>query len=310
MANRNCPHCSSAPSSQEPVPNRADMTEFSCVRCGTFSVSGTVEALIEHNPDTWPRFVLAGVTRRAHENGRKLTLVTEDDLRELVAAAPVPRTLPRALDEVLRMISRYLRGPTGYVMLNESEDYPLVFAQSAIAFRDLLIHLVNLGLITRTQHDLRNVVISLTYAGWIRLDELRVAGAERDQAFIAMWFHPDMDPCRDEGIVPALTACGYTPLVLSNHEHNGLIDDAIISGIRASGILVADFTGNRAGVYLEAGFAMGLGIPVVRCVRDGKDFADLHFDQEHYSVIRWTTPDDLRKKLERRIQATIPGRIR
>ncbi|MBD3216397.1 MAG: hypothetical protein GF311_27540 [Candidatus Lokiarchaeota archaeon] len=69
--------------------------------------------------------------------------------------------------------------------------------------------------------------------------------------------------------------------------------------------MVADFTGHRGGVYYEAGFAMGLEIPVIRtCKAD--DFDDLHFDTEHYYHLKWDEPDDLREKLQTHIEATIP----
>jgi hypothetical protein len=50
----------------------------------------------------------------------------------------------------------------------------------------------------------------------------------------------------------------------------------MISQIRRSKFLIADFTGHRGGVYFEAGYAMGLGLPVFwTCRRD--DLDKLHF---------------------------------
>jgi nucleoside 2-deoxyribosyltransferase len=60
-------------------------------------------------------------------------------------------------------------------------------------------------------------------------------------------------------------------------EHINKIGDEIISQIRRSKFLIADFTGHRGGVYFEAGLAMGLGLPVFwTCRRD--DLDKLHFD--------------------------------
>lgn len=71
--------------------------------------------------------------------------------------------------------------------------------------------------------------------------------------------------------------------------------------------MIADFTGNRNGVYFEAGFAMGLGIPVIWTCR--KDHIDnVHFDTRQYNHIVWETPEELREKLTYRIEATIPNR--
>jgi nucleoside 2-deoxyribosyltransferase len=71
--------------------------------------------------------------------------------------------------------------------------------------------------------------------------------------------------------------------------------------------LVADFTCEpdkiRGGVYFEAGFAMGLGIPVFWTVRDTTK--DIHFDTRQYAHIVWKDAADLRKQLADRIAAVI-----
>ena len=68
--------------------------------------------------------------------------------------------------------------------------------------------------------------------------------------------------------------------------------------------MVADFTGQLAGVYYEAGFAMGLGRTVIWCCRKD-EIGKLHFDTNHKNHIDWETPEDLREGLYRRIRATI-----
>lgn len=88
-------------------------------------------------------------------------------------------------------------------------------------------------------------------------------------------------------------------------EHNEKICDTIIAKIRKSRFMVADFTGLRGGVYFEAGYALGLGLPVIwTCKNDHKD--ELHFDTRQYNHILWIDESDLYEKLRRRIEATIP----
>jgi hypothetical protein len=69
---------------------------------------------------------------------------------------------------------------------------------------------------------------------------------------------------------------------------------------------VADFTGNREGVYYEAGFAQGLDIPVIWTVREDW-LGKIHFDTRQYNHIHYRTPDELLRALKNRIMATIPG---
>ena len=86
------------------------------------------------------------------------------------------------------------------------------------------------------------------------------------------------------------------------------IDDEIIGEIRRSRFLIADFTyggkGIRGGVYYEAGFALGLGLEVIRSCR-ADQITDLHFDVNHHYHIAWSTPEELREGLERRILALV-----
>lgn len=63
--------------------------------------------------------------------------------------------------------------------------------------------------------------------------------------------------------------------------HTDRIDDKILAEIRRSGLLVADFTGHRQGVYFEAGFALGLDVPVIWCCRED-EIEKAHF--EHSAI--------------------------
>jgi len=67
---------------------------------------------------------------------------------------------------------------------------------------------------------------------------------------------------------------------------------------------VADFTGSRGGVYFEAGFALGLGIPVIWSCRKN-DVKKVHFDTRQYNHIVWNDSSDLYRQLRDRIEATI-----
>ena len=91
-------------------------------------------------------------------------------------------------------------------------------------------------------------------------------------------------------------------------EHNEKICDAIIAEIRRSRFVVADFTGQQSGVFFEAGYALGLDIPVIWTCREAqKHELERHFDTRQYNHILWTDEADLYESLRRRIEATIPA---
>ena len=149
--------------------------------------------------------------------------------------------------------------------------------------------------------------VAITVAGYRRIEE-QTSGIDSSQAFVAMWFHDSMKGALAHGMEPAIRDAGYKPFRIDQKEHINKIDDEIIAEIRRSRFLVADFThgddGARGGVYYEAGFAHGLGLPVIfTCHKDWVE--TLHFDTNHYNHIVWITMADLREKLKNRILAVI-----
>lgn len=122
--------------------------------------------------------------------------------------------------------------------------------------------------------------------------------------FVAMWFNESMEGIYCNGIKLAIERLGYESVRIDKQEHNDRIDQRIFEQIRKARFLVADLTANRAGVYYEAGFAAGQGIPVIHICKD-TDFDSRHFDVKTYNTIKYNNDVDLCKKLVSRIEGTI-----
>ena len=73
--------------------------------------------------------------------------------------------------------------------------------------------------------------------------------------------------------------------------------------------VLADVTEQRSGVYFEAGYALGLGLPVIWSVRKD-DAKNVHFDTAQYSQIRWESAKNLEEGLLDYICAIIGQRSR
>ena len=130
-----------------------------------------------------------------------------------------------------------------------------------------------------------------------------------------MWFHGSMDAPYGEGIEPALLDCGLKAHRVDREHPTQKIDDHIMAEIRRSRFVVVDLTcpiitqegqapflNARGGVYFEAGFALGLGKPVIWCAR--KEMVDLlHFDIRQYPFLLWANPAELRTMLRDRVMA-------
>ena len=149
----------------------------------------------------------------------------------------------------------------------------------------------------------------LTINGWRHLIDAKKTQPISNQAFVAMWFAEKMNAAWNDGFSLALNETGYKPIRVDLVQHNDKICDRIIAEIRRSDLLVADVTKGRRGVYFEAGFAMGLGIPVIwTCNEEFFKQEEPHFDTRQYNHIVWKDPVDLRVRLVDRIEATLPNR--
>jgi hypothetical protein len=146
----------------------------------------------------------------------------------------------------------------------------------------------------------------ITPRGYELLEQIREGNPESGIGFCAMWFADDLKPLWLEAIDPAIRAAGYEPKRIDQHEHVNRIDDEIVAMIRRSRFVVADFTGQRGGVYFEAGYALGLGLRVIWLCRDDQ-LDTVHFDTRQYNFLKWKPGEyaDLAKRLQNRIEATL-----
>ena len=172
----------------------------------------------------------------------------------------------------------------------------------------LLSYLEQRGWIEKGESAMSMLTYILTVDGYSRLADLKTTATDSSQGFVAMWFDANMENAWEYGIKPGIEDAGYKAIRIDQKEHLNKIDDEIIAEIRRSRFVVADFTqgndGARGGVYYEAGFAHGLGIPVIfSCQADVLD--KVHFDTRQYNHLVWKEPRDFRQSLNARISAVI-----
>jgi len=92
---------------------------------------------------------------------------------------------------------------------------------------------------------------------------------------------------------------GFKLRVLTEPQPAGLIDDQIRSGILSARFAIADLTDGSRGAYWEAGFAEGVGIPVIySCKKSVWDQEKTHFDTNHMNTVLWE-PDKLKEAQDR-----------
>jgi nucleoside 2-deoxyribosyltransferase len=250
-------------------------------------------------------------------------LITLDMVKQRVASSTIPHTPKMKLDYLLKYIDN--NTPSQGKSLDIKVDLPADSSERVwdmspkeIYFKDqdeLLFYTKTLsqnGLINFKENPdptggLRTIVhLSLTYEGLNYLASLETEGYLSKNCFIAMSFDSSRQPYR-EAIERAVRASGYEPVMIDTKhiDSDKTINDRIIAEIRACKFCISDFTGQRNGVYFEAGFALGLGKAIIYACERNDFLENSHFDLKPFQHILYDTVEGLEKQLTAKIDAWI-----
>jgi nucleoside 2-deoxyribosyltransferase len=266
-----------------------------CPRCKEFIIFDLIEFTA---PDSFFGPKLSAWIRDSNEQHAEVPKLTTDTLEDLQKG--LPNYGPREKQIILlQNIERKTAYPGKPVEIIPKYDIPLAWASTEEEFLYYINSLIERGFLKKpgptTRFDMLFSVV-ITADGWDYLEQHERHIEERTQAFVAMSFSEDLKSIWEGPIRNAIKKAGYKPYRVDAEPHNELIDFKIISAIKNSRFVVADFTGQKHGVYFEAGYARGIGLPVIWCVRKD-DFKNLHFDTNHYNHIQWETPNELEDQL-------------
>lgn len=287
---------------------------YECKVCGNFKVTSDIENLTKL--DEKQKSILSGYCREFFDS-EKVATISSDALENILNSPLVPKTPMEKLDKLLLWHYKKttyfgelfpIQKPVVCYALNNEELSELYKCASEIFLKKL-----------HDKYDAYPALqrISLTLEGHEYCKELMKNGnINSNTAFVAMWFDEEMKSPYENSIKAAIIECGFEPIKIDNVEHNNDITDEIIVGIKQSKFVIADMTGYRGGVYYEAGYAKGLGKPVIfTCRKDwfeeekdanGKIVKQaVHFDINHQNIIVWEEEEELKKRIIDRIKATI-----
>lgn len=295
--------------------NRGPFVAFDCTRCGTYCLE---DKLFEQwTTATQPlepgiSLRLSGQALSAHELGSPLNL-TSGNYREIAGQAAVPATYSEYIDRFLLRVAGLCPLPGESV-----EAVPDRIAAPLFLPTPALVNLAG-QLAAETLLQFKPEQPNSTFRfgilpnGWKRVDELQRPGPRGGVPFVAMAFSDELKPIYEQAIKPALVASGYTPPFRVDdveHEHRfgsddytPKIDDRIIAGIRRARFIVVDITDPRPAVLFEAGFAEGLGTPIVWTCREDEWERVKVFDTRQLPHLLWKDAPDLEAKLRARVEA-------
>ena len=273
--------------------------EVKCRRCGNFRVSDTALAARVKGLTILQRVFVSGWIREQTEMGVNPRILDDDVERILQLQKPTMK------ERAERMLSYFIRkGPhlNSDFEITDPALLAIAYVTDVSELRIVLRFLMDKELIEHPRSQENKVRV--TPSGHAYADDLGMRTRESLQAFVAMWFNELMGDAYEAGFERAISNAGYRAMRIDKHEHSNRIDDEIIAQICRSRFLVADFTGQRGGVYFEAGYAWGFSLPVIWTCRDDY-FDQLHFDIRQFNCIKWTNADFLVQPLQMRIEAVV-----
>jgi hypothetical protein len=290
----------------QPQPTQGDFSEWNCPECGRYEISGSAAAASKEKlSENKALFQHTLYKMKRDGNATMLTVPLIDKIIEETA-------LPDIQEQAENLIRHFgdLRTPSpgSVITLNSQELNKLVIIagspdQETVGF--LLMSLKNKKLLEEPDSGL---TVRLTLDGWGYYNELKHKASESYLAFMAMPFNKeDLDKVYLDCFKPAVAKTGFELRRLDENPVAGIIDNHLRVEIRKARFLIAELTHENPGVYWEAGFAEGLGRPVIYTC-EKSNFNACHFDTNHCQIVKWSL-DNLPKAaedLKTTIRVTLP----
>ena len=309
-----CPVCSTQMKARRH--DYGNKAYFDCPRCGLFGLTRAAEVTLPGLlTDRRKAAILSYVISRTESKGPDTFLLDSDLCKKIIETGTLPTPQEQA-ENLIRWLGANLQGPGETLQISFVEHGAIIGARSESGFLFVVNGLMTSGLLVGQHIRMTLSAISevtLTFAGWERFEQLRRGTPSGRKAFMAMDYRNlILSRLVNDYFRAAAKETGFDLRRLDDEPPAGLIDDRLRVEIQSSRFLIVDLTDRNAGAYWEAGYAEGLGKPVIYTCEESKFEEASHFDTNHHLHVLWNEndPDAAVKKLKTTIRATIPEATR
>lgn len=295
-----------------------DSYQYRCSRCGTFQLTGTARAMLKcqfSDPDDSDRSVLSHVVRTMQAR-REWPLLDSNLYKQMLDLTRLPKPAEQARN-LLLWLGSAAEASDAIVTVSCEALQAIVGGRRPDSVYYVANHLQNQGFLWFDRTDNAKATpplrFQMKFDGWDRYEALKNEPTDSRTAFMAMKFgDPELNEVIEKIFRPAVAQTGFELRVLTDVPKAGLIDDRLRVEIRRSRFLIADITHKNLGAYWEAGFAEGLGKPVIyTCKKEEFDIGASHFDTNHHLTVMWHEDSaQVAEDLKATIRATLPGEAR
>ncbi len=288
-----------------------------CPRCGSFCLTETAKHKLESLEATendW-RWKLSYWLRRGYKENERVE-VDRNVLMKVIGDIRLPRPKEQS-SNLIQWLSRELKHPEDTKTIDALILASIVGCKDEAGVQYIAEHLkskgyIKYGILPEFGNSGQfNIMIGLTFEGWNQVEEINNSIDSGNIAFMAMQYGDSShNKIFSIHFKEAVAKAGFDLRRLDEILKAGLIDNQLRIEIRNARLLLADLTNDNNGAYWEAGYAEGLGKPVIYlCERSHFDKFKTHFDTEHHTTIIWdkNNLDEALEKLKATIRATFPA---
>ncbi len=289
--------------------------QYRCQRCGTFQLTVTAKHMLVHEfsgADDLKRAVLSHAVRKMQAS-TEWPQLTSHSCEQILKQSGLPKPVEQA-QNLLLWLGKAAEASDSIVTESCEALQAIIGGRRPESVYYVASYLVNQGSITYDRTDNAKLTpplrFQMKFEGWGRYDQLMHESAESRIAFMAMKFgDPELDAIVENVFRPAVAAAGFELRILTDVPKAGLIDDRLRVEIRRSRFLIADITHQNPGAYWEAGFAEGLGKPVIyTCKKEAFAAGASHFDTNHHLTVMWhEDAKQVTEDLKGTVRATLPS---
>ncbi|TDA65567.1 hypothetical protein E0765_04895 [Sulfuricurvum sp. IAE1] len=298
--------------------SHGDISTFNCKRCGKYEISSSLYAALKYDKNKLPHTASAWIREQNSINGKPPVLMSDDfEMLQTITDKTISSKFERFMKEILVQYEKV--NDTVILDLNIKPSWISITwvkndgeLKSIIeeGFRQGFIEgeIPTIGMYEGTNpYRWRAHIRTVTFQGREYIESLKNIGGHSNKIFMAFHFTDEMKESFEVTAKRAVTDASGGKLEAVRVSTSGTptdtkIDDELIAMLKASKVVIADFTGQRQAVYYEAGYAMGMGIPVIWTCR-ADHVQDLSFDTRQYPHILWEDEEDLYKQLTDRLTA-------
>jgi nucleoside 2-deoxyribosyltransferase len=283
---------------------------YTCPRCGQYGADFPFLHFARQHAFTKKEVALLSHYTLDSSRGGKRPELTNELVDDLVTGR-IPRP-PQQARSILLWLSEELGETFGAKISVPPEVLCTIACAIEVGDVDLILEdLKNKGIL---QLGARSFLedpreIGLTVLGWSEAERLLRTASDSQFAFMAMPFREaEIRENLKRYWKPAVEATGFELRPLNEEPEAGLIDNRMRVKIRKCRFLLAELTKNNSGAYWEAGYAEGLGRPVIYLCEESY-FHDpkTHFDTNHCQTVVWNRSkmDDAVEELKATIVHTL-----